>query len=86
MQLSPINVYFYAEETNEKFLIKDDNSWQKVLMKSRKDFLERKLPKPVIRLLIANPIKKALRFYLESNEKNPQIFNYEMSISSLKVL
>ena len=79
MQISPINVYFYFEETNEKFLIKDDVSWQKVLAKSRKDFLEKKLPKPVIKFLIANPMKKALRFYLDSNAKNPQIFNYEMS-------
>jgi len=79
MQISPINVYYFSEEMNQKYLIKDDSSWQKVLMKSRKDFLEKKLAKPIINILIANPMKKALRFYLASNAKNPQIFNYEMS-------
>ena len=48
-------------------------------MKSRKDFVDKKSTKAQIKLIIANPMKKALRFYLESNEKNPQIFNYEMS-------
>ena len=74
-----MNLYYFSEENSEKFLIKDDATWQRVLMKSRKDFLDKKLTKPAIKLIIANPMKKALRFYLESNEKNPQIFNYEMS-------
>lgn len=48
-------------------------------MKARKDFLEKKLKKISIKLIIANPMKKSLRFYLESDERNPQIFAYEMS-------
>lgn len=78
-QISPLNVYYFVEENSQKYLIKDDNTWQKILMKARKDYVEKKLAKPTIKLIIANPMKKAFRFYLESDEKNPQIFNYEMS-------